>query len=287
MGAKKVGSAEHVENVREEFSRLASLSDDRINLARAGLLISRIEYPNLNESDYLDRLDNMSERLGPRIAASSDRYELIEALNHVLFMEEGFRGNLENYYDLRNSFLSQVLDRKLGIPITLSLVYMEVGRRAGLEIHGIGLPGHFIVALSHGNEKIFIDPFNRGKTLSEEECRHRVAARSGEGGGFETRLLDPVAPKAILVRILRNLKNIYRQMNKELKKFQMIEWILALNPHATRELLERGSLYETMGAFDLAVRDLERYLELSPAAQDRETIKAKVEILRTETPRIH
>ena len=287
MDTQKPGSPEHIEEVRAKFSRLASLPDDRIDLVRAALLISRIEYPNLDESIYVNRLDELGERLRPRIGKSSGTREMLDAQNHLLFAEEGFRGNLENYYDPRNSFLNHVLDRKVGIPITLSLVYMEVGRRAGLQVHGINLPGHFIVALVHENDKIYMDPFNRGKILSEEECRQRVEVRPGEVGGSERRSLDPVRPKAMLVRILRNLKGIYRQMNKELKKFQMIEWILALDPGATREHLERGSLYEAMGAFDLAVKDLEKYLELWPAARDREMVEAKIEILKTATPTVH
>jgi len=266
---------------------MARLPDDRIDLAKAALLISRTEYPHLDESFYLGRLEGMAARLKPRIAGKTSPEVVIKEINRLLFEEEGFRGNTHNYLDPRNSFLNQVLERKLGIPITLSLVYMEVGRRAGLDVHGIGLPGHFITALIHESERMLIDPFSRGKILSEGECRQIFRHRYGESRGFETRFLDPVGTKDILARMLRNLKAIYNHMDEELKAFQMIEWIVALDPNAPTELRERGLIYETIGDFARAVRDLGKYLELSPMAEDEEMIRAKIEMLRDKTSLIH
>ena len=266
---------------------MARLPDDRIDLAKAALLISRTEYPHLDESFYLGRLEDMAARLKPRIAGKTSPEVVIKEINRLLFEEEEFRGNTHNYLDPRNSFLNQVLERKLGIPITLSLVYMQVGRKAGLHIQGIGLPGHFITALCDDRCKILIDPFNQGKILSEEECRQMVMSRYGGERGFETRFLDPAGPKHILARMLRNLKAIYRHMDEELKAFQMIEWIVALDPNAPTELRERGLLYEAIGDFARAVRDLGKYLELSPMAEDEEMIRAKIEMLRDKTSLIH
>ena len=276
-----------MEDVRKRFSKLAALADDRIDLAKAALLISRTEYPHLDESFYLGLLEDMAARLKPRIEGKSRPEGVIEEINRLLFEEEGFRGNTHEYLDPRNSFLNQVLERKLGIPITLSLVYMEVGRRAGLNVHGVGLPGHFINALIHESGRMLIDPFGQGKILSEGECRQIFRRRFGESKIFETRFLDPVGPKHILARMLRNLKAIYSHMDEELRAFQMIEWILALDPNATNELRERGLLYEAIGDFARAVRDLGRYLEFSPMAEDEEIIRAKIDMLRDETPLIH
>lgn len=280
-------SLDNIEDVRKRFSKLAALPDDRIDLAKAALLISRTEYPHLDESFYLGLLEDMAARLKPRIAGNTSPDMLIKEINRLLFEEEGFRGNIHNYLDPRNSFLNQVLDRKLGIPITLSLVYREVGCMAGLHVHGIGLPGHFITALIHESGRILVDPFNRGKILTETDCRQIFVQRYGESRGFETRFLDPVGPKDILARMLRNLKAIYSHMDDGLKAFQMIEWILALNPNATNELRERGLLYEAIGDFDRAARDLGRYLEISPMAEDEEIIRAKIDMFRDETPLIH
>ena len=152
------------DKIDKEFSQLASLADDRIDLAHGALLIAKAAYPDLNEYLYLDRLDRMAARVKLDMTANTESEDIITKLNDVLFEQEKFRGNRENYYDPDNSFLNRVLDRKTGIPITLSLIYIEVAGRLGLDVRGIGLPGHFITALYHASGKIFIDPFNRGKS---------------------------------------------------------------------------------------------------------------------------
>jgi regulator of sirC expression with transglutaminase-like and TPR domain len=278
---------EKLEGIRKKFSKMADLPDEKIDLARAALLMARIEYPHLDESFYLDRLEDMAARLRSRVSNRSNPEISLKETNRLLFEEEGFRGNLLDYLDPRNSLLNQVLDRKLGIPISLSLVFMEVGRKAGLDVRGIGLPGHFITALYADTRKILIDPFNQGKILSEGECRQMVLKRYGESKPFETSFLNPVGPKYILGRMLRNLKAFYLHMNRDLMAFQMIEWILALNPEATTELRERALLYEAIGDGDRSVRDLVRYLELSPAAEDKETIRQTIEMLKKKSLRIH
>jgi regulator of sirC expression with transglutaminase-like and TPR domain len=252
---------ENLEGVGKKFSKMVNLPNGKIDLARAALMMGRIEYPHLVESIYLDRLEDMAARLRSRISGKSGPEILLKETNRLLFEEEGFRGNLRYYLDPRSCLLNQVLDRKLGIPISLSLVFMEVGRKAGLDVRGIGLPGQFIAALYADNRKILVDPFNQGRVLSEERCRQMVFKRYGETKPFEASLLDPVGPKYILVRMLRSLKSFYQYMEKDLKAFQVIEWILALNPQATTELRERAVLYKSIGNTNRAVRDLARCLE--------------------------
>lgn len=271
-----------LQQVRNQFSQIAALPGDKIDLVRTGLLIARIAYPKLNEFYYLARLAQMGARLKSRISDASDPYICIEEINQILFEEEGFRGNTVNYYDPENSFLNRVIDRKLGIPISLSVIYMGVGQRAGLDIRGVGLPGHFITALLHQSRSIFIDPFNRGNILSQEECR-----QLGKERVFEMHLLDPISPKAILERMLRNLKAIYLHTNDDLRAFQMIHWILEINPDAQSELRERGLLYSHMGNIERAIKDLKRYLELSPMAEDEPQIREQIKRLRGQTTRIH
>jgi regulator of sirC expression with transglutaminase-like and TPR domain len=284
---KRTKDLDTLEEVRKQFSEMAALPDDRIDLVKAALLIARSEYPQLHESVYTERLDALAATLKQRIAPLSGALEQIKALNTLLFDEEGFRGNTENYHDPRNSYLNQVIYRKLGIPISLSLVYMAVGRGAGLDLRGVGLPGHFICVLIHQTEKVFIDPFNGGKILSEKACRKMAIGFQGESAAFDRHLLDPVGPRQLLNRILRNLKSLYLNMNRELKAFQMIEWILTLEPDAVVELRDRGLLYESMGNFKLAARDLMRYLELAPQAPDMEKMAEKISLYKEKTPLLH
>ena len=158
------------EQIDKGFLELASLSDDRINLAHGALLIAKAAYPDLDESLYLARLDRLASDVKRDLTADIDAAAIIARINHILYDEEKFRGNREKYYDPDNSFLNRVLDRRTGIPITLCLIYIEVAGRLGLDVRGIGLPGHFIAALFHASGKIFIDPFNRGEIRSVDDC---------------------------------------------------------------------------------------------------------------------
>ncbi len=280
-----------IESVREAFSRMAGRPESDLDLARGALLISRLHYPDLDESVYLAQLDDLGRRLAEDLSATAAPAPeaVIRRANRLIYKEEGFKGNPFNYYNPENSFLNRVLERKTGIPVSLGVVYIEVGKRAGLDIRGVGLPGHFIVALYHDGVRRFIDPFDEGKILSETECRFKVLTQSrfGEKEAGRADLLDPVGPKCILARILRNLKGIYRHANREIMAFQMIEWILALTPDAPGELRERGLIYDAMGDADRAVRDLEAYLALSPQAPDRNDILEKIEDLKRAPRRIH
>ena len=264
---------ESIDLIRQEFSQMASLLPDQIDPAKGSLLISRPEYPDLDETYYLDMLEDMGKRVKSAITHPSDPSDIIGGMNLIIFEEEKFTGNSGNYYDIQNSFLNRVLDRKTGIPVTLSLVYMAVGQRAGLTFHGFGLPGHFITGLLQESGYIFIDPFHNGKILKEKEVLS----------------LNPVLSdsKMILVRILRNLKGIYKYWNRDMMMFQMIEWILALDPNAVTERKERGLIYEQIGNPAQAVIDLERYLEIMPSAEDVGLIREKVHALRNTTIKLH
>jgi regulator of sirC expression with transglutaminase-like and TPR domain len=266
----------HLEDIRGQFIDLVQGSEDRIDLVEAALLIAQTAFPDLIRSHCTERLDLWADRLRRRLDASLGSGEILGSLNRLLFDEEGFRGNQENYYDPENSFLNRVLERKLGIPITLSLVYGEVGRRAGLPVYDIALPGHFIVGLLHASGTLYVDPFNGGEVLTEKECRDRIEAGFGPEVAADTSWKVPAARKMILKRMLRNLKGIYRQLNQEQQFFEMLQWILAVDPKASDELKERGLLYEAIGNNVSAVKDLQHYLETATAATDREMIEAKI-----------
>ena len=276
-----------LETIRNKFSSLAQLSNEEIDLVDAALLIAQIAYPRLNESDYRGYLSELAERLRSRLNETDRPVEMIEKLNRVLFEEEGFRGNRHSYFDPDNSFINRVLDRKLGIPITLSLIYTVVGKGAGMNLSGIALPGHFITGLFHESGRTLIDPFNRGEILSEEECSAMVRGRPMAEKDFDARRLNAAKPKEILIRMLRNLKAIYMQTNDDMKAFQMLHWILTLDPSSTTELRERGFLYEAMGNTEQAARDLEQYLELSSSVETEEVIGSKIEQLKKTSKRLH
>ena len=275
------------DTIDKEFSQLSSLEDDRIDLAHGALLIAKAAYPDLNESLYLKRLDRMAARVKLDMTADTESADIITRLNYILFEEERFRGNRENYYDPDNSFLNRVLDRKMGIPITLSLIYIEVARRLGLDVRGIGLPGHFITALYHASGKIFIDPFNRGQICTEDECLQIVRAFMGNAVAPDLHWLLPIGRKDILVRMLRNLKLIYARQNNDVMLFKTIHWILTLQPDASTELSERAMLYEAMGNPSRAVKDWERYIANIGDRKSVTKIRARIENLKNQQSRIH
>jgi regulator of sirC expression with transglutaminase-like and TPR domain len=277
----------HLEAIRGQFADLVARAEHEIDLVEATLLVARVAFPDLSVSHCSELLDGWADRLRDSLGDSPSAGDILIHLNRILFDEEGFRGDQQNYYDPQNSFLNRVLERKLGIPITLSLVYSEVGRRAGFPVHGIALPGHFIAGLLHASGMLFIDPFNRGEILTEGECEKMIEARYGREASLDTSWKSPAGKKVILRRMLRNLKAIYRHLNQDLQAFEMIQWILAVDPDAPAELKERGLIYEAMGNDAFAVRDLERYLEVAPEADDRDLITQKIDLLRMSQRKTH
>lgn len=276
-----------LEVIRGKFADLVQRPEDNIDLVDAALLIAQTAFPDLISSQYTQRLDQLADRLRHRLDTCPNAGDILSNLNRILFDEEGFQGNQDNYYDPQNSFLNRVLERKLGIPITLSLVYCEVGCRAGFPVHGIALPGHFIAGLLHPSGTLFVDPFNRGEMLTEKECRGMIQERYGQEAAADVSWKTPAGKKMILKRILRNLKGIYYQLDQDLQAFEMLQWILAMDPEAANELKERGLLYEAIGNDVFAIRDLERYLEVASSAADKEAIETKINQLKRAKGWLH
>lgn len=275
------------DTIDKEFSQLASLADDRIDLAHGALLIAKAAYPDLNQALYLERLDRMASRVKLDMTADTESVDIIAKLNCILFEQEKFRGNSDNYYDPDNSFLNRVLDRKTGIPITLSLIYIEVAGRLGLDVRGIGLPGHFIAALYHASGKIFIDPFNQGEILTVDECFEIIRTHMGNAFAPDLHWLQPVSRKELLTRMLRNLKLIYAQQDNDVMLFKTIHWILTLQPDAPAELSERAMLYEAMGNPVRAVKDWKRYIASVGDHKSVTKILARIDNLKKQQSRIH
>lgn len=262
------------EPVRERFARVAAGPEENIDLAEAALLIAAEEYPRLDVGRYIARLDQLADQARAACAAAATDAERVDRLNHFLFVTQRFAGNQKQYYDRRNSFLNEVIDRRKGIPITLSLVYMEVARRLGFTVYGVSFPGHFL-AKYVGHTEIVIDAFV-GQTLTEDECRRRLRATMGPRATFGPALLRPAGPKEILTRMLRNLKQIDVQQRQFARALRHCERILMLNPSDPTELRDRGLVYQQLECFGPALSDLERFLALAPDDDTVETVRESV-----------
>ena len=270
-----------------KFSQVAKSPDP--DLATAALLIARLEYPHLDASQYLDRLDEMGRAALKQLGRTSknDPLEQVQAINRYLFSEQGFVGNREQYNDPRDNLLNSVLDRRTGIPITLALVYMEVTRRAGLRVEGVNFPGHFLLrlphrsgTLDHVDADLIVDPFHAGAILSETDCRRLLHNHMGTQMAFDRRLLMRATKLQIIVRMLVNLKRIYIKMRSFHQGRTVLELLLALDPTAMTELRDRGLLAYHLNDFSAALRDLEDYLRLTsrPDRKQRENTEEHAEI---------
>lgn len=239
-------------------------------LAQAALVIARIEYPRLDAAAYLSRLDAMGEAarlwIGRHVDETGDGSALacVTGLNRYLYEDQRFVGNRDQYEDPRNSCLNEVVNRRTGIPITLSLVYIEVGRRAGLQVEGVNFPGHFLVRLpAEMPECVIIDPFHGGALLSERDCRRLLQQHVGAEVAFSTSLLAPATRMQIIIRMLLNLKRTYVHMRSFPQARDVTELLLAVTPSALSELRDRGLLAYHLNDMTSALRDLQTYLKLT------------------------
>jgi regulator of sirC expression with transglutaminase-like and TPR domain len=234
-------------NSRQLFTEMVQGPENRIDLARAALLVASEEYPGLDILRYVAKLEAMAAAVRTQIADAEDPHTKIKHLNLYLFEERGLRGNSQDYYDPRNSFLNEVIDRQLGIPITVSVVYIEVARRIGMPLQGVGMPGHFIVKHTGPEGDIYIDPFNKGRILSREACEELIQQMYGEPVPFQEAFLAAVTKKQILSRLLSNLKAIYIQRKQYLKTLSVVERLLLINADAEQDLKDRAALRSLIG----------------------------------------
>lgn len=268
---KYTASAELV----DQFSALvdSAIEDEDIDLTRASLLIARTEYPALDIESHAARIDELARRVSG-ITPGLDSQRTIAAINRVLFEEAGLRGNREDYYDPRNSFLNDVIDRRLGIPITLSIVYMEVARRIGFALAGVGMPGHFLLKhFSDGGHEWLIDCFNRGDILSRQDCQSRLDEIYSGEMTLRPEFLHPISRRQILTRMLNNLKAVYLSTRNFRKALPIADLILVVYPRSAEDVKQRALLRYSLALPKLASEDLEEYLRISPAASDAEEIR--------------
>ena len=258
---------------------LAGSSTDH-PLDLAALQIASIEFPALDPQPFLDLLDSYSREIAASVHSSASPEEYIRVANHLLFEQEGFSGNEDDYYNPLNSCLNEVLASKRGIPITLSLVYVEIARRLGRPISGIGLPGHFLVRYEDGAFSAFIDPFHKGRILSIDECR-TLAIQVARVDIFAVpSALAPVDKRQFLARMLNNLRHSYYRRNEFQKAIRVHDVLIEAAPQAPVEYRQRAALYLQEKRYKAALLDLETYLRLAPNAADRQAVQRQIEELR-------
>ncbi|MCC6739852.1 MAG: tetratricopeptide repeat protein [Planctomycetia bacterium] len=259
------------------FSALGRLPDDQIDFVLASVLIAQEEDPSIRLSDVAARLSDLAAR-APTVPGAPMRRRA-EAIATFLFQEEGFHANEKAYYDPRNSFLHFVLERKVGIPISLTLVLLEVARRRDVPLVGVGFPGRFLAGLP-GDGDFFIDAFGGGKVLTAKECEALFLEQTGGHGRWSPSFLEPVTRKQTLQRMLRNLKEIYLNREDVPRCLRAAEKLSALSPDDLEEVRDRGVLALHGGAYMRALSDLETYLAGRPGAEDAELIRTHVKVLR-------
>ncbi len=279
----------------DRFAELMARDEAEIDLARACLMIAEDAYPGLDIEGYLGEIERFAVRLRGRLPPGESAEERVVALNRFLFDDLGFSGNADHYYDPRNSYLNEVLDRRTGIPITLSVLYMEIGRRIGLTLEGVSFPGHFLVRLPMRGAMLVLDPFSGGEALSEADLRERLQRVIPEGatGGVPVAelpldsFLEPASKRQILARLLRNLKGIYLGADRPQRLLDVLNRTLVVTPEAHGELRERGMLYQRMEAYRAALKDLQDYTALEPGAPDIEDVRALVVELSARCARLN
>jgi regulator of sirC expression with transglutaminase-like and TPR domain len=262
------------------FHDLVRGPDASLDLACAALAVARIEHPDLDDRHELARLDALATRVGA--ARRSDAAATLERLKRLLFDEEGFRGNADEYYDPRNSCLNDVLDRKLGIPITLSVLTMEVGRRVGLDIAGVGLPGHFIVSAALGSRSVLLDPFHGGAELTPESAADVAARAVGRPVRIQESHWAPCSRRQIVVRMLRNLKTTYARRSEWDRALGVIDRLLLIDAEAPMHVRDRGTVLVRAGRLWEGATEWESYLNRFPHAQDADSFRQELRRIRQE-----
>ena len=273
-----------------DWNSLATLGDDELPLLGTALLIARDEYPDLDAASYSAQVDTYAAALRPQLERDIDLPARLTAINKYLFDEVGYAGNNAQYDDPRNSYMNVVVDRKLGIPISLGVIQIEVTRRLGMPLDGISFPGHFLVRLPVDDGILVLDPYNKGRPVSAEELRERASPHLGGHAPDDQQLLQILAPathRMILMRMLRNLKGLYLERGDWERVARTSDRLLKLSPDTAEALRDRGLAYRELGYAKGAREDLARYLQLLPEADDLETVRSALIDLGTAPARMN
>jgi regulator of sirC expression with transglutaminase-like and TPR domain len=266
---------------RHHLADQLARSESDLDLGRAALLIAQEEYPQLSVDLYLARLDQMAEEVKDRLANETAPLVVLEEVLRTLFERRKFSGNTEAYYDPRNSFLNDVLDRGLGIPLTLGIVVLEVGWRLSLPLEGVGFPGHFLVGYRGSDVRLLIDPFDRGRIRFEDEAQEILDRGYGGVVKMQDAFLRPASKIQMLTRLLTNLKHIYAKVGDDARSLATVERLLMIAPLAPTESRLRGLLLARLGRAEEAAVQLEAYLRVAPSASDRDGVLDLLRELRS------
>ncbi len=258
---------------RELFARTIEGPDESVELARAALLVAKEEHVQLPVERYLLRLDQLAEEVKDRLDDETAPLVVLQEVSRILYERHGFRGNREAYYDPRNSFLNEVLDRRSGIPLTLGIVLLEVGWRLDLPLEGVNFPGHFLVRFRGTGVRLLIDPFDRGRIRFEDEAQELLDRVYGGAARLRPGFLRSAGRREMLVRLLTNLKGIYMKLQDDSRALDAVERLLLLRPDAMGETRDRGALLARMGRHEEAIEELETYLERAPDAGDAPRVR--------------
>jgi len=272
------------------WDTLRGAKDEDIPLFSSALLIAKDEYPTLATADYESQLQDYGVRLRKILDPTDTAAVQLRTLNGFLFDELGFSGNEQDYYDPRNSYLNDVLDRRLGNPISLAVVQIELARRLDVPLEGVSFPGHFLVRLPLDEGIVVLDPFQKGRSLDAAELRRRARTHLDTYDIDDARLarmLEPASHRAILTRILRNLKGVYAEREQWDKALRCCDRLLTLDSHQPGEYRDRGQYYLKLGHVRAASEDLRRYLSLVPQAEDVDTVSLQLAEIGTSLPRLN
>ncbi len=269
---------------------LRGAKDEDIPLFSSALLIAKDEYPALPAADYEAQLQEYGQRLRKVLDPTETPAEQLRCLNRFLFEDLGFSGDEQDYYDPRNSYLNEVLDRRLGNPISLAVVQIELARRLDVPLEGVSFPGHFLVRLPLDEGIVVLDPFQKGRSLDAAELRRRARTHLDTHDIDDARLarmLEPASHRAILTRMLRNLKGVYSEREQWDKALRCCDRLLTLDSHQPGEYRDRGQFYLKLDHVRAASEDLRRYLALMPQAEDADGIAMQLAELGTALPRLN
>lgn len=276
-------------SLTERLTQIISGPDSDIPLTEAALLVASHQYPDLDLEHWLGRIDALAGNLRQRIDPAANVPSRIAALNQYLFDELGFAPNADDFYDPRNSFLNDVIERRVGIPISLSLLYMAIGARIDLELCGVCFPGHFLVKCKAPEGTVVLDPYAGGMSLGLPDLQRRLReVRGGEvSRAIIAGLLVASSKKEILVRMLRNLKAVYLRRHDLDRALAIMEWIVGAEPEHAAEVRDRGMIYQELNCFRAAITDFERYLRLDPECTDADDIRQRLMDLQRNAARLN
>jgi regulator of sirC expression with transglutaminase-like and TPR domain len=268
------------ERIRSDFIRMMGRSEAEFDLVHAALLVAAESHPQLDVQGELRRIDAWADELRRQVEPTFNNLQKLARLRNFAFEHLGLRGDVGDYYNPSNSLLHEVMSRRLGIPLTLGILFLELGWRIGMPVEGVGFPGHFLVRLTGEEEDLIIDPYRRGMMVHEEDRRRMLEEVTGGRLEYDEALLAPASKRDMITRLLRNLKAAYVREEDDANALLAVERLLVLFPGDPDEIRDRGLLRYRLHRFGLALDDLSQYLRLREDAPDREQIELHVANLR-------